>query len=64
MITVNGEGHELPPMSVASLLAQLRVPSRGVAVALNGEIVTRSTWESVVVEDGDVVEILTAAAGG
>ena len=64
MITVNGERRELPPMSVAALLAELRVSSRGVAVALNGEIVTRSAWETVSVNDGAVVEILTAAAGG
>jgi sulfur carrier protein len=64
MITVNGERRELPPMSVSALLTELHVTPRGVAVAINGEIVTRSTWETATVNDGATVEILTAAAGG
>jgi sulfur carrier protein len=35
-----------------------------VAVAVNGEVVPRSTWGSTPVTPGDDVEIVTAAAGG
>lgn len=63
-MTVNGERRELPPMTVAELLVVLAVSSRGVAVAVNGEVVTRSSWNSVTLNDEAVVEILTAAAGG
>ncbi len=38
--------------------------TRGVAVARNGEVVPKSQWAVVVVGSSDVVEIVTAAAGG
>ncbi|MEV6526437.1 sulfur carrier protein ThiS [Longispora urticae] len=37
---------------------------RGVAVAVNGTVVPRSTWTSTALADGDVVELLTAVQGG
>jgi len=37
---------------------------RGLAVAVNGEVVPRSTWAERPVGDGDQVEILTVAQGG
>jgi sulfur carrier protein len=39
-------------------------PSRGVAIARNGEVVPRSGWASVRVEAGDRIEILHAVGGG
>jgi sulfur carrier protein len=35
-----------------------------VAVAVNAEVVPKSTWERATVAPGDAVEIVTAAAGG
>jgi len=64
-ITVNGEDHAVSPgTTVASLVAEWCPSPRGVAVALNGEVVPRSTWERAPVAPGDVVEIVSAAAGG
>lgn len=37
---------------------------RGIAVAVNGEVVPRSSWENTRLDDADRVEILTAVAGG
>jgi sulfur carrier protein len=37
---------------------------RGIAVALNGEVVPRSAWEVTGLRPGDRVEVLTAAQGG
>lgn len=61
---VNGTYHELEACTVAALLDYLEIAPRGVAVAIDGEVIPRSTWREVVVSDGAVVEILTAAAGG
>lgn len=63
-MTVNGERRDLAPMTVAELLEVLAVNPRGVAVAVDGEVVTRSTWNTVTINNDAVVEILTAAAGG
>lgn len=50
--------------TVAELLAGLEVPRRGVAVAVNGEVVRRADWPAHHLADGDRVEVLTAAQGG
>lgn len=36
----------------------------GVAVAVNGEVVPRSSWAETVLEDADKVEVLVASQGG
>ncbi|HEX7460117.1 MAG TPA: sulfur carrier protein ThiS [Acidimicrobiales bacterium] len=64
-ITVNGEPAPLAPgATVASLVATWCRSPRGVAVAVNGDVVPRSTWERTPVAPDDVVEIVSAAAGG
>ncbi len=37
---------------------------RGIAVAVNGEVVPRSAWSAVELASQDEVEVLTAVAGG
>lgn len=61
---INGEESTDFSGTVAELLAHRRVPTRGVAVAVNGEIVPRSEWDMTVVPEGADIEIVTAAAGG
>ncbi|HEY0535761.1 MAG TPA: sulfur carrier protein ThiS [Actinoplanes sp.] len=51
-------------LSVDDLVASLVAARRGVAVAVNGTVVPRSTWTEVALADGDTVEVLTAAQGG
>ncbi len=64
-VLVNGERTELDDgTTVAALLARLDVPDRGVAVALDAEVVPRSAWERTVVPDGAHVEVVTAVQGG
>ena len=53
-ITLNGEGREAPAgVTVAELLDHLDLRGRQVAVARNAEIVPRSDFETVRIEDGD-----------
>lgn len=64
-ITVNGEAVDAAAgTTVADLVAACCPSPRGIAVALNGEVVHRGTWEATAVHTGDAVEIVTAAAGG
>jgi sulfur carrier protein len=37
---------------------------RGVAVAVDGEVVPRSAWEATTLEEGQQVEVLRASQGG
>lgn len=62
---VNGVERELADGStVATVLALLDAPPRGVAVALDGEVVPRAAWGTTAVRDGAAVEVLTAVQGG
>ena len=64
-LTVNGRSFDADrELSVQTLVESLTEARRGVAVAVNGEVVPRSTWSAVPLTDGDAVEVLTAAQGG
>lgn len=66
-IVVNGEERDVvDDLSVAVLVRELgRDPDRpGVAVAIGGEVVRRSDWDSRRLEPDDVVEIVGAVQGG
>ena len=64
-ITLNGERFELDrPMSVTSLLAQLEIDPRRVAVEHNLAILKRHTFPEVMVGEGDRVEIVNFVGGG
>ncbi len=66
-VTVNGESRRLPPgATVASVVELLDVApgARGVAVALDGEVVTRSRWGATELREGSRIEVLAAIGGG
>ena len=64
-LTVNGSLTPLPsPATVAGLVGGMAGPARGIAVAVNGEVVPRSAWDATDLHPGDRVEVLTAAQGG
>ena len=64
-LTVNGQPRDLAgPVSVGALVATVTDARRGVAVAVNGEVVPRSGWDDAELQPGDRVEVLTAAQGG
>lgn len=67
-ILLNGTDREVPDgASIAVVLALVTTGGtkvRGVAVAVNDQVVPRSAWQVWALHDGDVVEALTAAPGG
>ncbi|MGD0882804.1 MAG: sulfur carrier protein ThiS [Acidimicrobiales bacterium] len=63
--TVNGAPYDAPPGTTVSDLVAAWCPSpRGVAVAIDSEVVPKSTWSARVVGPGDRVEIVHGVAGG
>ena len=50
--------------TVDELLTSTSRPRSGVAVAINREVVPRSQWGRVCIEDDDRVEIVMAVPGG
>jgi sulfur carrier protein len=64
VITVNGEPRDVAG-TVEDVLAALGVEAqRGVAVAVDAEVVPRGAWATTAVADGARVEIVTAVQGG
>ncbi|MFI6822280.1 sulfur carrier protein ThiS [Micromonospora sp. NPDC050187] len=64
-LTVNGIGRSLPDTAtVTDLVREVTTDQRGVAVAVNGEVVPRTAWPAATLRDGDRVEVLSAAQGG
>jgi sulfur carrier protein len=64
-VEVNGQAWECPARTTVAELVSFWCPSpKGIAVARNGDVVPRSTWDRTEVSAGDRIEIVTAAAGG
>jgi sulfur carrier protein len=66
-IELNGERVELDePATVAAVVERAggTADRRGVAVAVDGEVVPRSEWESTELADGQRVEVVGAIQGG
>lgn len=64
-LIVNGVARRLPAgTTVAELVGTVTAQNRGVAVAVNGEVVPRTGWSATSLAEGDRVEVLTAAQGG
>jgi sulfur carrier protein len=64
-VHVNGEPRELEAgLTLDRLVAGLTSAPRGVAAAVNENVVPRGQWPDTVIGDGDRVEVLTAVQGG
>ena len=66
-IVLNGKDRDVPDgLMLRELLVEcgLDPSQKGVAVAINAEIVTRGAWASTRVEAGNRIDIIHAVQGG
>ncbi len=66
-VIVNGRASEFDTeATVGDVVASVtEIPAgRGLAVALNGEVLPRHRWGDTGIDDGDRIEILRAVGGG
>lgn len=64
-ITVNNQPMAVEsPLSIDGLLKQLNHLEKGVALAVNRKIISRSQWASYLLSDGDDITLIKATAGG
>jgi len=67
IIQLNGESKEFNDGITVKTLIQQQTQTdsaTGIAIAINGQIIRRTQWETTVFSWGDDVEILQAVAGG
>ena len=66
-VTLNGRPASLPEgATVATVVAELELPAegRGVAVAVDAEVVPRGAWDRTALAEGARVEVVHAVQGG
>lgn len=65
-VTVNGAPRPAAEGSTVDDVVHELAPGtgRGIAVAVNAEVVPRHRWAATPLRDGDTIEILTAVQGG
>ena len=66
-ITVNGEPRDVTAGATVATVVQLldvAPGARGVAVALDGEVVSRTLWPQTALREGSLVEVVAAIGGG
>ena len=65
-ITINGKRRDFEPtqMTVTALVLELELTGKRLAIEHNGEIVPRSQFDAVILQNGDQLEIVGAVGGG
>ena len=67
MITIQ-VNHELKSIeqqtSLESLLNILKISLKGIAVAINNQIITKNSWSETALKENDNVTIIKATQGG
>lgn len=64
MVRINGENIEAAGKTIADYLKETGYNSSRVAVEQNENIVPKSEYETVVMKDGDVIEVVNFTGGG
>ena len=67
LVNVNGDNHKLDEgATVLGLLESMGIESssKGIAIAVNGELAPRAEWGAQPLTDGDRVEVLRPMQGG
>jgi len=63
-VTINNKETETRSLNVKQLAEEMNLPSTGVAIAINNQMVPRDEWESTQILDGADIVIVKAFCGG
>ena len=63
-ITINNKPLSISAATVSQLAAELALPEKGVAVAVDNKLVPRGDWGSFELREGAAVTVIRAAFGG
>ena len=50
--------------SLQQILEEYRISSKGIAVAINNQIVSRGSWSDILLKENDQLTIIKATQGG
>lgn len=63
-VKINNTELEVLAQTVAQLAVDQQLPEKGVAIAINNDMVPRTEWSSRAIHEGDDIVILKAFCGG
>ena len=63
-VSLNGEWKEIDAVQLSDALAVWDYQNGKYAVAVNGEFVPRSQYDSLELQDGDTVDVVAPVGGG
>ena len=64
MVRVNGNDLDVAGQSVSQYLDQANFNIGRVVVEINEEIVPKATYDETILNDGDIVEVISFVGGG
>jgi len=64
MLKINGKPVEAAGMTIAEYLTKENFDARKVAVEVNEEIIPKNKFADKILQDGDIVEIISFMGGG
>lgn len=64
MVKVNGEMKDIAGKTVSEYLMTTSCDIKRIAIERNGEIVFKSQYDNTILEDGDVLEVVSFVGGG
>ncbi len=64
MVTINGTDHDIAGMTLAEYLTAANYDPKRVAVERNDAVVPKAQYSTTILQDGDVVEVVSFVGGG
>lgn len=64
MVKVNGKDENVNGKTLNEFLQLANYDSRTIAVEINEEIISKSDYDKTILNDGDIVEIISFMGGG
>jgi thiamine biosynthesis protein ThiS len=61
---INGVAHTVTATTLLHLVSELNLPLDGIAIACNGAVVSKSSWQTTPLCENDQIEIVTPRVGG
>ncbi len=64
MVKINGKDYDVSGMTITEYLASTEYKKELIALERNEEIVPKAEYDNTVIEDGDIIEIVSFVGGG
>ena len=64
MVRINGQALDIAGISLSEYLSQTNYDIKRIAVECNGEIIAKSKYDAMILQDGDCIEVVSFVGGG